>query len=190
MDIWEIITIGVALATDAFAVTVSNCTTYEKSLAKRAWSMPVAFAVFQFIMPVIGFYIGYLFYGFISSFSHFLTAGIFFLLAVKIVFDKLEERKTRNGGEKKARDFSVKVLLLQALATSIDALAVGVTFAASLSYSVFIAAGIIGVVTFLIVAVALFIGRSLGKLLGEYAVWLGAVILFGLAIKSLIEGLI
>ena len=115
MDIWEIITIGVALAMDAFAVTVSNCTTYERSLDKRkAWSMPAAFALFQFLMPVIGFYIGHLFYDFIASFSSFLTAGIFFLLAVKIVFDKIEERKkSANGAANapKTRNFTVKVLL-------------------------------------------------------------------------------
>ena len=192
MNFWEIILIGLALATDAFALTIANCATYEKTLNKRKeWSMPVAFASFQFIMPVIGYYIGNLFLGFISTFAYFLTAGIFFLLALKIVFDKLDERRKKNDfTPANTRYFSLKTLFIQAIATSIDALAVGVTFATGLSYSIFIAAGIIGAVTFITVTAALFIGKSLGKMLGEYAVWLGAIILFGLAIKNLIEGFI
>lgn len=192
MSFWEIMLIGFALATDAFALTVANCAAYEKTLDKRKeWSMPTAFALFQFAMPVIGFYIGNLFLDFISSFAYFLTAGIFFILAVKIVIDKMEERRKKDADKPvKQREFTVKTLIVQAIATSIDALAVGVTFAAGISYSIFFAAGIIGAVTFLTVTAALFIGRSLGRLLGEYAVWAGAAILFGLAIKSLIEGLI
>ena len=191
MNIWEIIVIGVALAMDAFALTVANCTTYEKSLnAKKEWSMPLAFAAFQFLMPVIGYFVGGIFAGFISSFAKFLTAGIFFILSAKIVFDVLEEKRAKNPTQAKT-NFTVYVLLIQAVATSIDALAVGITFAAlTLPFSVFIAAGIIGVITFLIVAFALFIGKSLGKLLGRYAVWAGAVILFALAVKNLIEGLV
>lgn len=191
MQIWEILLLGIALATDAFALTVANCATYEKSLTKlKEWSMPTAFAVFQFLMPVIGFFAGRLLVGFISSFAEYLTAGIFFILAVKIVFDKLEIGGKKNGANEKQKTFTFFVLILQAIATSIDALAVGITFAATLNFSVFIAAGIIGVVTFILVSVALIIGKSLGKLLGSSAVWLGAVILFGLSIKSLISAIV
>lgn len=192
MNIWEIIVIGVALAMDAFALTIANCTTYEKSLnTKKEWAMPTAFAAFQFLMPVLGFFIGGIFAGFIGSFAKFLTAGIFFILAAKIVFDVLEEKRAKKPTLQSKTNFTVFILLIQAVATSIDALAVGITFAAlTLPFSVFIAAGIIGVITFLIVAFALFIGKSLGKLLGRYAVWAGAIILFALAVKNLIEGLI
>lgn len=187
--------IGIALATDAFALTVANCTTYEKTLTrKKEWSMPCAFAAFQFAMPVLGFYVGNLVSDFLQSFAKFLTAGIFFILAAKIIFDIVEEkRKTADSKQspQKTQNFTIDVLIIQAIATSIDAFAVGITFAASsLPFSVFIAAGIIGVITFAIVVFALFIGKSLGKLLGDYAVWLGAIILFALAIKNLIEGII
>ena len=195
MSIFEIIVISVALAMDAFALTVANCATYEKTLTKRKeWSMPLAFAAFQFLMPLLGFFLGGLISGFLQSFAKFLSAGVFFILAVKIVLDIIEEKRKgekADGFNKPAQHFTVSVLTLQAVATSIDAFIVGITFAATtLPFSVFIAAGIIGVITFAIVAVALFIGKSLGRLLGEYAVWLGAVILFALAIKNLIEGVI
>ena len=81
------------------------------------------------------------------------------------------------------------VLLVQALATSIDALAVGVTLI-NLTFSVYIAVALIAVVTFIFVSVALIFGKSLGKLFGGYAEWLGAIILFILATKSLIEAIV
>lgn len=225
MSLLEVLLIGVALATDAFALTVANCATYKKSLNKlKEWSMPTAFAVFQFLMPVIGFYIGSIFFSYLATISKYLTAGIFFLLAIKIVIDNVKEIKEiraaesaeksgftevrggRNGttaagdagasgagaakeGVKNGGVFTFWVLILQAVATSIDALAIGVTFSVELSFSVFAAAAIIGGVTFIIVAAALLIGKYLGKLLGKYATWLGAAILLALAVKNLVDAI-
>lgn len=204
MSVLEVVLIGVALAMDAFALTVANCATYRKTLNRlKEWSMPAAFAIFQFIMPVAGFYIGSVFAQYLSSFSKYLTAGIFLILAAKIVFDNVKELReskkekeksgeTAGNEESKASGgkFTVSVLILQAVATSIDALAVGVTFAVELTFSVFAAAAIIGGVTFLIVAAALLIGKYLGKLLGKYATWFGAAILLVLSVKNLIDALI
>ena len=194
MSALEIIAISIALATDAFALTVANCATYEKTLnRKKEWAMPAFFAVFQFAMPLLGYFLGGLVSGFLQSFAKFLAAGVFFILAVKIVCDIIEEKRSdyNSGCGKTAQRFTLKVLLIQAIATSIDALIVGITFAATdLPCSVFAVAGIIGIITFAIVAAALFIGKSLGRLLGKYAVWLGAGILFALAVKNLIEGVL
>ncbi len=201
MSYIEVLLIGVALATDAFALTVANCATYKKSLNKlKEWSMPTAFAVFQFLMPVIGFYIGSIFSSFLATFSKYLTAGIFFLLAIKIVIDNVKEISEIKSAEKGEAEntkengknggvFTFWVLILQAVATSIDALAIGVTFSVELSFSVFLAAAIIGGVTFIIVATALLIGKYLGKLLGKYATWLGAAILLVLAVKNLVDAI-
>lgn len=197
MTVWEIILIGVALAMDAFALTIANCTTYKNSLTrKKEWSMPAAFALFQFLMPVIGYYIGSALSGSLKSISKFVTAAIFFALALKIVIDNLKEAKSGKGERaetEKAADktaaFTFGVLTAQAIATSIDALLIGVTFAVSLDFSVFLAALIIGAVTFAIVVAALYIGKSLGKILGRYAQWAGAVILLILAVKNLAEGI-
>jgi len=189
MRIYEIILIGVALAMDAFALTIANCSTYKTTLCrKKELAMPLTFAIFQFLMPVIGFYIGSIFANYLSVIAKFLTFAIFFILASKIVIDNIKEM-SENDSEIKSSPFTFGILIVQGIATSIDALAIGVTFAVSLS-APFIASLIIGAVTFVIVAIALFIGKSLGKILGKYAQWLGAIILFALSIKSLIEGLI
>ncbi len=191
----EVILIGVALAMDAFALTIANCTTYKNTLTRaKEWSMPAAFAIFQFLMPVIGFYIGSAFSGYLETISKFVTAAIFFILSIKIVVDNVAEIKKSKKGENnespKNSTFTIGVLAMQAVATSIDALMIGVTFSVSLSFSIFIAAAIIGAVTFAIVALALLIGKSLGKMLGKYAQWVGAVILLALAVKALVEGII
>lgn len=193
MSIWEVVLIGVALAMDAFALTIANCTAYKNSLnRKKEWAMPAAFAAFQFLMPVVGFYIGSIFSSQIEQISKFITAGIFFVLAIKIIVDNVKELK-KNQEENPTDNsaaFTFGVLIMQAVATSIDALMIGVTFAVSLTFSVFLAALVIGAVTFIIVAVALLIGKSLGAMLGKYAQWVGAIILLVLAIKNLVEGFI
>lgn len=192
MDILDIILIGVALAMDACALTISNCTVYKCDLnGKKEWSMPIAFAIFQGIMPLIGFLIGSIFAEFIGKIAGFLTAGIFFFLSGKIIVDNLkgDHDALCPVDTSKINKFTFTILLVQGLATSIDALAVGITFI-SLPFSVFIAVGVISLVTALLVSLALIFGKTLGKLFGSYAEWIGAGILLVLAIKSLVSAII
>lgn len=192
MDILDIILIGVALAMDACALTISNCTVYKCDLnGKKEWSMPIAFAIFQGIMPLIGFLIGSIFAEFIGKIAGFLTAGIFFFLSGKIIVDNLkgDHDAVCPVDTSKINKFTFTILLVQGLATSIDALAVGITFI-SLPFSVFIAVGVISLVTALLVSLALIFGKTLGKLFGSYAEWIGAGILLVLAIKSLVSAII
>lgn len=194
MSLIEVIFIGLALAMDAFAITIANCATYGKTLSpKKEWAMPAAFAIFQFLMPVIGYFIGSLFSDYLSNVAKFVTAAIFFVLSLKIIIDNVKEgRKVQEiSAEKESKPpFTVWMLILQAVATSIDALAVGVTFAVELNFSVFIAGAVIGAVTYLVVAAALIFGKYLGKIFGKYAEWAGAAILLILAVKNLIEGIV
>jgi putative Mn2+ efflux pump MntP len=194
MQLIDVILIGIALSIDACALTIANCTTYKHCLnAKKEWSMPITFALFQGAMPLIGYFIGHLLSGIIEPIVGFLSALIFLILAVKIVIDIIKEKKeeqvcTIKKG-KATCNFTFIVLIIQAIATSIDALAVGVTFI-SLPFSVFVAVLIIMVITFILVTVSLIFGKKLGNLFGGYAEWVGAVILFALAIKTLVQTLV
>ena len=196
MEIIQIILIGITLAIDAFAVTVANCTTYKHCLSKqKEWSMPIAFALFQFLMPVIGYFVGSLFIDYLGKFSGFLSAGIFLVLSLKIIIEKVKEIIENEKIVEvtvcdRSKLFTLPVLLLQGVATSIDALAIGVTFAVSLSMNIFVASAIIGITTFILVSIALLIGKILGKAIGKYADFVGAGILFILFIKCLIEAII
>lgn len=193
MSVWEIVLIGVALSMDASAVTIANCTTYKQSLSKpKEWSMPVAFALFQFIMPVLGFYVGSLFSDYLRG-TDYIVSAVFFVLAVKVVVDVLIEKKNENKPNKKpdvkTGNFSFGLLAVQSVATSIDALFIGITLSMSFS-APFLPALIIGGVTFLIVSASLLLGKYLGQLLGKYAQWFGALILFALAVKTLVSAIV
>ncbi len=192
MDYLAITLAGVALAIDASAVTVANCTTYGKNLNKlKSWSMPVAFTFFQMLMPILGFYLGYLVADYIEGISGFITAGVFFILAIKIVLDNISEMKNKGdeGVQPKKTEFTFTLLVVQGISTSIDALFVGVTYGAIYS-SPFIPALIIGGVTLVLVSLSMLFGKYLGKIFNKYAGWVGAVILLGLSIKSLVEAII
>ncbi len=190
MNILDIILVGLALSMDACALTIANCTTYAGRLNKiKSFSMPVAFGLFQGVMPLIGYYVGSTFSKYLENFSGYLVAGVFLILCGKIVFDTVKEHIKKDEEETPVSDFNFGVLIIQAVATSIDALIIGVTLSLELTFSIFWAVLIIAGVTFLLVLVALIFGKYLGKILGKYASWAGAIILFGLALKELITAI-
>ena len=191
MTVWEIIAIGIALSMDACAITIANCTVYKKSLSqKKLWSMPTAFAVFQGIMPLIGFFIGSLFAKYLQSFGGYITAAVFYILSFKIVFDLIKEMNCQGDQCKNGQVLTYTMVLIQAVATSVDAFVIGVSLSFSLTFSIFIAVLIIALTTFVLVAIAMLLGKYLGSILGKYAEWVGAVILFILATKELVMAII
>lgn len=191
MHFSEVLLIGIALSMDACALTFSNCTVYNKTLnKKKEWNMPIAFAIFQGIMPLIGYLLGYVLkqHLYLSTIGEYLVAAVFYVLSIKIVIDIL---KNKNKEEKEAtNEFTLKLLLIQAVATSIDAFFVGITMSLSLTFNVFIACSIIALTTFVLVAICLLLGKYIGKILGKYAEWAGALILFLLATKNLLTALL
>ena len=93
MKLYDVILIGLVLSIDACAITIANCATYKGRLnAKKEWAMPIAFALFQGLMPLIGFFVGFLLLDFIAPATKFITSGIFFILAGKIIYDIIKEK--------------------------------------------------------------------------------------------------
>ena len=182
MSVFEIVILGLALAMDAFAVTISNSFAYPKISRARSLSMPRAFGFFQFLMPVVGFVLGQLVSEFITQYAGFITFLILGFIGGKMIWDAFHEEE---GEETSGQTLTVPVLLLQAVATSIDALAVGVSFAA-LEVNVLTSSGIIGITTALTCAVALIIGKRFGNALGEKATIIGGVVLILIGLKSLL----
>ena len=190
MSVWEIIAIGIALSMDACTITIANCTiTKGKLPLKKQWSMPIMFALFQGIMPLLGYFTGSLFSGYLQTYGGYITSGIFFILALKIVWDIVKGLRTKQT-EEKQKKLSFGLIVIQAIATSIDAFIIGATaLVIGLTFSVFIATLIIALTTFILVAITTFLGKYLGNVLGKYASYVGAIILFALAIKELIVDL-
>ena len=203
MNYYDIFLIAVALSMDASAITISNCSVYRCTLTKKKeWAMPIAFAIFQGLMPLIGALVGILIATIlpfsIDSVAGYISSAIFFVLSAKIFIDIFKGEKEctctfrqakENEENKKRAILTFPILIVQAISTSIDALAVGITFI-GLTFPLWIAIAIIVITTFIIVSLALFLGKKLGCVFGKYADYVGAIILLILAIKSLVETII
>ena len=182
MGFIELLLIAVGLSMDAFAVSVCKGLSVKKVGVKHAALAGLYFGGFQFLMPVIGYLLGFRFESVIESIDHWVA---FVLLAfiggnmIKESFGKAEELND---------DFGVKTMLLMAIATSIDALAVGITFA-FLEVQILPAAGLIGVNTFLLSFVGIYIGNAFGIRYKSRAELAGGIILVVIGVKILLEHL-
>lgn len=179
MSIYEIIFIGIALSMDAFAVSVAASMAYTNMTASWKLRMPIAFGLFQGIMPILGFYLGSLFADFIETWSGPVSLLILGVIGINMIREGLSKEEEC---EKKVLTF--KILLVQAIATSIDAFAVGVSFAAN-SANIWLSAPIIAATTFLLSLPAVIIGVKAGEKLGHKAEILGGIILIIIGIKAM-----
>ena len=182
MGFIELFLIAVGLSMDAFAVSVCKGLSVKKVGVKHAALAGLYFGGFQFLMPVIGYLLGFRFESVIETVDHWVA---FVLLAfiggnmIKESFGKAEELND---------DFGVKTMLLMAIATSIDALAVGITFA-FLEVQILPAAGLIGVTTFLLSFAGIYIGNVFGVRYKSKAEVAGGIILVLIGLKILLEHL-
>ena len=179
MTLTEIFLIGVALSMDAFAVCLSSAMVYTNMTPGHKLSMPVAFGLFQGMMPVAGFYLGSLFSDIINKWSGPIALVILGFIGVNMIREGLSKDE-----DVTQKELTFKVLIFQAIATSIDAFAVGVSFAAS-SAPIFKAAPIIALTTFVLSLISIGIGTKLGEKLGDRAEIIGGIILIIIGIKSM-----
>ena len=181
-----LILIGLGLAMDAFSVSISNGLCMKKVGFKEASKVGLFFGVAQGVMPVIGYFGGLLFSAFIESVDHWIAFVILSFIGIKMISEAVEKMKKNDSCC--TDTLTLKELFFQAIATSIDALAVGVSFAA-LNINIFFAASVIMIITFIISTIGVFIGKSVGKVFKEKAEIFGGIILIGIGIKILIEHL-
>lgn len=212
MQTWEVFLLAAALSMDACAVAMTNGMTEPKMSVKKALLIGALFGFFQFLMPVIGYFITTLianaFMDTFEKISAWISFGLLAFLGGKMVIEGVKEweEKKRTQNEDLCETtgacpcskpkLNLGKLLLQAVATSIDALAVGVTLkmaaisSIGLKVGVWGATGIIGVVTLAFSFAAVYIGKAIGDKLADKAGLLGGFVLLGIGIKILIEGLL
>ncbi|NBK96664.1 MAG: manganese efflux pump [Erysipelotrichia bacterium] len=185
MDFLSIFLIGVGLSMDAAAVSLAKgMSLKEKHLKEYAIKLAFFFGLFQGLMPLIGFYAGSHFANYIQSVDHWIA----FILLALIGFNMIKEANENKEVECEITSISLKNIILLAIATSIDALAVGVSFA-FLNVNIYYAISIIALTTFLLSFLCVFTGKKLGVIFQKYAERLGGIILIILGIKILIEHL-
>jgi manganese efflux pump family protein len=183
MQIFQIVLIAVGLAADSFAVSVSSGAIIEKLRLRHAMRIALFFGFFQGLMPWIGWRIGMVASNFIRSFDHWLAFGILCFIGGKMVY---ESGRLKEEVEVAANPLNLYVLFSLAIATSIDALAVGVTFS-FLSIAIIEPVLIIGAVTFLFSFTGTYIGEYFGHLFEDKIELAGGLILIAIGCKILIE---
>ncbi|GHU93341.1 putative manganese efflux pump MntP [Spirochaetia bacterium] len=196
----SIVLIGVSLSMDAFAISVSSGISIPGLRPFYALRSSFFFGLFQFIMPVAGWFLGSTFAGYIDAFDHWVVFALLAFIGGKMALESLrlkDEGEKDEGGKaaesgrtEKNNDIrNMGTLLTLSAATSIDALAVGVSFSL-LKQGVWLNAGIIGAVTLLICLAGFEFGRRLGRLFEKWAGLAGGLMLIGIGTKILIEHLI
>lgn len=195
MGLWELFVIAVGLSMDAFAVAICKGLSMDKMSWKNGLITGLYFGGFQAGMPLIGYLLGTGFKDMITSIDHwiaFVLLGIIGANMIKEAFEKGEEGDTcdcnGNCGDKANDSFDFKTMAPLALATSIDALAVGVTFA-FLQVDIVPAVSFIGVITFLLATLGVKIGNVFGAKFKSKAELAGGIILIVMGVKILLEHL-
>ncbi len=184
MNFIDIFLIGVALSMDAFAVSICKGLSVKRVSAKHVLTVGVYFGGFQALMPTLGFLLGYKFESFITNIDHWIA---FVLLAI-IGGNMIREALGKDEDDEKNDDFSFKAMLPLAVATSIDALAVGISFA-FLGVDIVTAALLIGTTTFVLSGVGIFVGNIFGSKYKSKAELAGGVVLILIGLKILLEHL-
>lgn len=182
MELIEIVIIGIGLAMDAFAVSICKGLSSRQLKFKHALICGGYFGLFQALMPLIGYVLGVQFKDKIENIDHWIAFILLALIGLNMIKEAFGDEDNCDP------DFSFKAMLPLAIATSIDALAVGVTFA-FLNVHIFLAIGIIGIVTFIISMAGVKIGHVFGSKYKSKAEIAGGLILIMMGLKILLEHL-
>jgi len=185
MRLFEIILIAVGLSMDAFAVSITLGLSVEKPRAKEIITPGVFFGFFQALMPIIGYFAGTYFAAKIQQFEHWVAFVLLGIIGGNMIRESLSKKEKEEANED---SFQFIKMLVLAIATSIDALAIGVTFA-FFKINIFIAAAIIGSITFIISMAGVKIGNLFGTKFKSKAEFIGGAVLVLLGIKIVIEHL-
>ena len=197
MGLLEILMLGMALATDAFSVTISNTFAFDDHRFSRLMRMPLFFGLFQFGMPLAGYFVGGIAAELIEKYAGIVSLVILGFIGSNMLYSgykalkedasEEDEEEAQQGAQQEAQQgattLSYGKLVFQAVATAIDAFAVGVSFRAH-SVDILVASALFGIITAILCTIALFIGKKLGSLLGDRAEMVGGVVLILIGLKA------
>ena len=183
MSLIELFLLAVGLSMDAFAVSVCKGLSMQTMRLKHAFVIGLYFGGFQALMPWLGYLLGIRFQGAIKTYDHWIAFILLGIIGFNMVKESLEQ-----DTESCDASVDVRTMLLLAIATSIDALAVGVTFALE-GTDIALAACLIGLTTFTLSPIGLLVGNRFGLRYKNKAELVGGLVLIGIGLKILLEGL-
>ena len=181
MGIFELFLIGIGLSMDAFAVAICKGLSMRRIDGRQTVTVAAFFGGFQALMPFLGWALGKQFEQYITRYDHWIAFVLLAYIGGKMLCEALRDKE-----EARAANFSLRELLVLAVATSIDALAVGITFA-FLKVEIGLASAIIGCTTFALSLVGVFIGNRFGSRYKQRAEAVGGIILILIGLKILLE---
>lgn len=179
--------LGIGLAMDACAVSMANGLKEPKMKLRKIILIAFMFGFFQALMPFIGYLVGSAFLTKISGIIPYVALILLGIVGGKMLFEGIDS-KDEIDDESKSKELTFKVLIIQAIATSIDALSVGFTISDYKMIEALISVTIIAIVTFIICVGAVFIGKKFGTKLGKKAEILGGIILIAIGIEIFVSG--
>jgi putative Mn2+ efflux pump MntP len=182
MTFLPVLLLALSMSSDAFAAALSKGARLDRPSLGEALRTGLIFGSIEAITPVIGWALGRAASGYIEAFDHWIAFGLLAVIGGKMIWDSLR----RSGEEEKPQKHTLAVLVVTAIGTSIDALAVGVTLAL-IGASILINALAIGAATFTMVTIGVMMGRYLGEKFGRMAEAAGGVILIAIGLKILLE---
>ena len=188
MGIIELIFLAFGLSMDAFAVSICKGLSVKKAGLKEQAICGAWFGGFQALMPLIGFFLGALFYDAIAAFDHWVAFGLLGLIGINMLKEAFSKEEACSECDNHA-DMSAKNMFVMAIATSIDALAVGISLAMAGDVNIYLAVALIGVITFFMSGLGVRIGNIFGSRFEKKAQAAGGIILIILGLKILLEHL-
>lgn len=185
MDLFTVFVLAVGLSMDSFAVAISCGLAEQKVSFGHAVKISMAFAFFQGVLPLLGWLMGTEIKVFVESIDHWIAFSLLTYLGGKMIYESFRE----DLSGKVSDIYSFRHIMTLSVATSIDALVVGFSYAMAESDKIFGGAVVIGAVTFFFAMLGIRIGKDVGDKLGPKVEFLGGLILFGIGLKILLEHL-
>mgnify|MGYP000898304706 CR=1 FL=1 len=187
MSIFAIILIAIGLSIDAFAVALAACVGLQTVSRRQVFRFAFHFGLFQALMPIIGWYAGGLFDAHIKAWDHWVAFGLLAAVGGKMIWESIHA-EPEGDGESKSDPTRGRSLIILSVATSIDALAVGMSFAL-IDEAIWLPALIIGLTTGLLTTVGMTLGNRIGARFGKRMEIIGGLILIGIGARILITHL-
>lgn len=199
-DIYTLLFLAIGLSMDAFAVSICKGLSLNKITFGKALIVGLWFGIFQGLMPIIGYYLGQSFISYITKVDHWIAFGLLALIGCNMIREAVEKRRELKSGahqceaeqKKEANPLAFKTMFVMAVATSIDALAVGLSMAMAENeggFNIWESASVIAVVTCVLSMVGVKVGAVFGHKYEDKAEFVGGVILIAIGIRVLVEHL-
>ena len=189
MEIWEIVMVSLALAMDAFAVSICKGLASKEKCIKTGIVCGLWFGFFQGLMPFLGWLLGTTVAGYVEKYSAWIAFILLAFLGFKMIKEAISERGNSEEISDNDSSLAPKIMVVYAVATSIDALAAGLTFAA-LEVNIILAVSLIGIITCVCSFLGSIIGAKIGAKFKTKAEIAGGIILIVIGLKVLIEHLV